>query len=486
MEYLYLVKSFPVREYCISRSLLNKQQCQFDIICATFSQRNFIDVTELQAKKQVFSKIYNFVEFAKVKLETNIRDISNKLNKYEEEYNIPVNFALHADRYIVNHTELRRRQKLCLLIEFAVNIFQKQKINAVFGELSSASDIIFYYLAKKFNIPYIFFWHGRIKNRIEFSSLEGKRLGLAAIYNSKKKKGLTLEEEQIVNHYIASFFDKESNLISPDYMKFADTTQLKQLFKKTYHEGSIKRFFKYCRSYYYDSKWSADMDPSISLKLKHRLNKITFVFRKAILNKYFQSSCIEDRYYLFPLHYQPEASTMTFAQDYLNQLAFIENIVKHLPAGAYLYVKEHPAMMAYREIAFYRQLVKLPNVKLISPNETIRDLILNSQGIITLTSTTGYEAIIYDKPVFVFGNVFYNEYDYVIKCKSFNNLLYCFNDVSNKWKFDFDLRQINKKYFIYACLSSLKPGNLNYHVYDYTVLNEDNLSKIAAAVNITL
>src|SRR5690606_12929500 len=50
-----------------------------------------------------------------------------------------------------------------------------------------------------------------------------------------------------------------------------------------------------------------------------------------------------ERYVLFPIHFQPEASTLVRGPYYLDQASLIEDIAKSLPVGYRLYVKEHMA-----------------------------------------------------------------------------------------------------------------------------------------------
>lgn len=120
-----------------------------------------------------------------------------------------------------------------------------------------------------------------------------------------------------------------------------------------------------------------------------------------------------DRFYLLPLHFQPEASTLVCAPKYEKQLVAIDHIAKSLPADTVLYVKEHYAALGSRDPSFYAQLANYPNVRLIDPLVDVHDLIVTSRAVIVLTSTTGFEALLYGKKVFVLGNVFYDRFENV-------------------------------------------------------------------------
>ena len=123
----------------------------------------------------------------------------------------------------------------------------------------------------------------------------------------------------------------------------------------------------------------------------------------------------KDKYVLFPLHFQPEASTIVCAEKYEKQLFFIDSWAKSLPADTKLYVKEHYAVLGHRDISFYKELKKYPNVRLINPWTDTQDLIKHAQAVTTLTGTAGWEAMLHKKPVFIGGNIFFDSAPGVIK-----------------------------------------------------------------------
>ena len=73
----------------------------------------------------------------------------------------------------------------------------------------------------------------------------------------------------------------------------------------------------------------------------------------------------------YPLHSEPERALSIAAPFFTNQIDVITNIAKSLPVGYKLFVKEHPSMTLKRgtgrKLSFYKDLLKLPNVKLIHP-----------------------------------------------------------------------------------------------------------------------
>ncbi len=115
-----------------------------------------------------------------------------------------------------------------------------------------------------------------------------------------------------------------------------------------------------------------------------------------------------EKYVLFPLHFQPEATTLIFGKWYVDQATLIENIAHALPAEYVLYVKEHPYGYGNRNLSFYKRIKLLPNVRLISPHDDNFELIRNASLLTTITGTSGWEALLLNVPVITFGDIFFN------------------------------------------------------------------------------
>ena len=128
----------------------------------------------------------------------------------------------------------------------------------------------------------------------------------------------------------------------------------------------------------------------------------------------------------FPLQIEPERSLLIQAPNYTNQIEVITNIVKSLPAGYELYVKEHPANVfrEWRSVDDYKKIMKLPNVKLIHPSVKSEDLIIKSSLVITISSTSGLEAAFHNKPSIIFADLDYSILPSVHKIKDIDELPY--------------------------------------------------------------
>ncbi len=108
-------------------------------------------------------------------------------------------------------------------------------------------------------------------------------------------------------------------------------------------------------------------------------------------------------YAFYPLHVDPEESTLVCAPYQTNQSAIIESLSKSLPLGFNLLVKEHPGMIGRRPFGFYRTLSNMPKVILVSPFESPFELIRRAALTCVITGTAGWEAMMLQKPVLVLG-----------------------------------------------------------------------------------
>ena len=113
-------------------------------------------------------------------------------------------------------------------------------------------------------------------------------------------------------------------------------------------------------------------------------------------------------YVLFPMHLEPEQSILVYAPFHTNQFAVIQSVAQAMPADTVLYVKDHTVMLGNRSRSYYEKLARVPNVRLIHPDTPARDVILGSQGVVTISGTAGFEAALHGKPVFTLGRPFYN------------------------------------------------------------------------------
>ena len=112
------------------------------------------------------------------------------------------------------------------------------------------------------------------------------------------------------------------------------------------------------------------------------------------------------KYLLFPLHLNPEYSTLVQGGLLQDQLVIIELLAKSIPSDWIVYVKEHPAtiMAKLRPRNFYKKINDIPNVEIAPIDSDVHTIISNSEMVVILTGTSGWEAILRGIPVIAFSD----------------------------------------------------------------------------------
>ena len=145
-------------------------------------------------------------------------------------------------------------------------------------------------------------------------------------------------------------------------------------------------------------------------------NELTIEFkskkRKSFIDKNFEKNYNKnEKIIFFPLHQEQERALLLSAPFFTNQIETIKHVVKSMPVGYNLYVKEHPLMKfrGWRDISDYQEIMNLPSVKMIHPEVNSLELIKDCKLVISINSTAGFEAAFYNKPSINFQRRGYSE-----------------------------------------------------------------------------
>ncbi|WP_243388196.1 hypothetical protein [Bacillus kexueae] len=190
----------------------------------------------------------------------------------------------------------------------------------------------------------------------------------------------------------------------------------------------------------------------------------------------FETADYSQEYVLYTLHKQPEASIDVLGYINSNQLELVRNIALNLPNNIKLYVKEHSNCLGERSLSFYRQLKKIPNVKLIDPFEDTRKLIERSSLVLTVSGTVALEAGIIKKRAVTFSKMYFNELnnvEFVENPSKIKNIL-----ISN----NLESKNCPKDFYKNIILNSFE-GTISDILNAPNVLNEDNIKKVSYGFN---
>lgn len=343
------------------------------------------------------------------KLDKKEIDLQEELNRISSTYN---NFNIYAcDRYLTQKDKEYQKKMLVYTFLFYEDLFKKGVTHYFTTGIAYNYNLVSYEVSKRFDIKHVSFYGTRIGSGTSIS------LDVSNTFDEVLDLYSQFELDKVTEDMHLSIREFVNKPKQPLYMKNAiNASTIKGVF--------ITEFFKRFNKFYLKNKHKYDLftrNPfelsAFKLKKIVKAKKINFSH-----DSIFEKSNFSEEYFIFPLHMQPEASTLILSPFQVDQKAAIINISKVLPLNTMLYVKEHKSALGQNNLSFYKELKKYPNIKLISYKENMFELIKNSKGTINLSSTVGFESLFLKKPSIVLGNVFYNDSGLTFKVKSYFEL----------------------------------------------------------------
>ena len=363
------------------------------------------------------------------------------LEDFEKKYGIPNLWPyINLDRVIRYNLLLRNypHDRSAYSHEEMLRIFQvtakavtkfldEEKPDCViFSVIGNISSLLLYEVAKKRGIKTLILDAARIGNKYFWTEEYDRSTyvwdSFAKIKNSGGDEYGKLREdaEKFLSEYQKKsyyFFEK-----SAAFSALEKPVNRLPHFRFLLPKNLFKNFSWFFKSLFYFWQYRKDYD-SVN-PLWENFDKAKRKLRILIGYSGFYDSIKKEDYIFFPLHTEPEAYPMLLAPFYTDQIWLIKQVARSLPATYKLYIKDHPAMLGYRPRSFYKELKKIPNVKLINIGENSLDLIKNSKMVVTLLGTAGWEAVLSKKPVIIFGKIFYDGLSMVRRCAAIEDLPY--------------------------------------------------------------
>lgn len=362
------------------------------------------------------------------------------LKEKEREYGIPNLWPhLYVDRVLMSGQMVREYphdspslspEDMLRALQANIKLIEKflddERPDVVFmGVIASLDTSLLYHIAKKKGIKVIMF--------------AGTRIGSGVILTEDYKTFTWADEiyKQTLSGRRAPSMKEEATKFLQDFRKNPKPyhpglgvgvakPKVSIFTSITWYTSSILKYITKTKRDYSDENpfWN------IFDKAKRKLRELSFQSR------YWSDLGENEKYSFFPLHLEPEMSLLLLAPRYTDQLHLIKQIARSLPIEQKLYVKEHPQMLGYRTNAFYKELLKIPNVKIIRPNIPGATLAKGAEIVFTISGTAAWEAILLGRPVITFGDVFYNELSFVNRARSYEVLSDLVHAHSHSYKYN--------------------------------------------------
>lgn len=373
------------------------------------------------------------------------------LKKIEKEYGIPNLWPyIELDRIIRNgqlvreypynqtkysHEELMRM--LQVRIKAIIEFLETEKPDfLIYAAIGSISGLLMYHIAKKMGIKVLSISFSRVENYYLFSEHYSNFTSVDELFNKFKvndqKHELFDEAKKIVDKFI-----NQPRMIEVDIDSYLKRSKL----SKQMSFLKPKKIYKYFVWLYRSIKRSFDQDLKNDYSSINPYLKVLDQFKRKLRNlrgfsDLYDQPDYQENFVFFPLHEEPEIAITLLAPYYCDQINLIKQIAKSIPIDFKIYVKEHPGMIGYRPRNFYKELKKIPNLKLINPGVNVYKILPHAKLITTITGTAGFEALYFKKPVITFGDVFYNSISAVKRCSELDQLPYLVKDQIENFNFN--------------------------------------------------
>lgn len=320
-------------------------------------------------------------------------------------------YARTPMRQILEKDSDRRWVYICNMLDYYIEQLSKKSIDKVFmTEITHIWELGLYHACQYLKIPCTVLFYSRFGDVFVVTDNPYNQFSKADLLfkeSLKKPDTISAENYKMAQEYIDSFRKQPSLVEYSEFFRKQGLAQAKilhwlkclgrDLARALFIGLGLKGTKGFLRQRY-------GLDILVE-------NYRAFRFcRKALKGQFFvHYQARQDRPFIyFPLHFEPEASTMVFAPKFANQLLLIEQIARSMPAGYRLLVKEHIPNTGRRPHHFYHRLTKIPDVELISPFENSFQLIQDAKLVVTITGTAGWESILLKKPTMIFGQTQYN------------------------------------------------------------------------------
>ena len=335
-----------------------------------------------------------------------VKECLQQAKRMEEEYQFVLSDLIHAER---NFDRFGKQDAFCTAVVMALKIEEVHSLKPIEMVVSEGLDdflsMFLYFFSKKNGVPFRYPVRSRIGTGLYLSDGPDGHV----VKKSLNKKDKSMSEAEA---YIENYLEEK---VQPSYMV------ANRRFFKVASKQDILTFGKMLVLKDRNTTFHAYQNPSNAL-MKRVLRIINASRYASCLSKNEADlEALSDmglKYFIYPLHFHPEASTLIKGRWINNQLQIIEFISKSLPSDCVLLVKEHKVSIGRRQKSFYNEVVKHHNVMLVSHKLNPHDLIKRSCGVVTISSSMGLEAIFHDKAVICFGDVFYNRISGVVNARN--------------------------------------------------------------------
>ena len=422
----------------------------------------------LESKKKGVKVLYIYDFLKKI----SVKDVPGELAKFEREYSFCAEKILFGDNDYSSIQRDRAMEDMLKMFYFWESLFRQKHYSLVLGGGVRYSGLI----------PHIILRNQKdtIFLGLSFSPFPGKfclsednygRYTLLDQYYRKKRIFLTAEEQKDVSELISKYtFGINSTKIQQEYAPKISFRKIKYLLNRI-NTSRIEKDSPYL-----------NVSRGVKRYFLRLWRKNYFKIRARTLYGLPRN----ESFFYLPLQTHDDSTRLVWLNFIESQLSVIKSISRSLPANCYLYVKEHPGAIGDTKVYKLKKIKAVPKVRLISPFISGRKLISDSKGLITLSGTSGIEALVLKKPVILLGRAYYDFPELVWRVRNFEELDEVLSSVYHYPRLPAENRV---KHFLGAYRKSCYKGRFCMNQYYYSnkvdnslVLSSENAKDLADGI----
>ncbi len=453
--------SFNISEYSTNQLYFSLRDILSAHLDAEFLYPNNVkpaNFSKFMAPSITSENSLNYFEFTK---SLRITDLNQELDAAEKLYGNPfLGEYIFSDRWLADKSREEIRLRILQYVRFWEHFFERFRPNYfIAGGISGAYQYIAHAVSRHYGVTPLYLFGSQVPGHFSITSQP-------SLYRNRRT-WLTLPDREAirasVDGYLATVFAKGGKVdLDQGLLKTAS-------FNTLINRDNVSRAL---------SKVARLESPRRILTAL--ATKLTPPVRWRLAQRYFQLDFHPGSvpFVYYPLHFQPEASTLVWAPYFDNQLALLENISKSLPVGMSLVVKEHVVGKGTRPLSFYRRLTELKNIVILSPEFDGMELVRHAHLVLTTSGTTAWEALLLKKHPIIFGNYWLEESRHVTKVTDLTTLKH---QICRLLDQDFEADDDWYR-FVYQEIKSCYPGVFNEPKSLPRVLDPENVRLIADAL----
>ena len=371
---------------------------------------------------------------------------------------VTINQALQMDQFVMYKNKPDINEYMHLYYRDIKRFLLDNRIAQVFAEPTNSNEVVTSMLCRQFNIPFLSIRDMRIPlQRIILNEHHLQHRIVSGPSARPQESG-----REVINRFV-------TEKTTPSY--FAQNSKARAVDPKRVMTSVGNRL---------------DRSRFTSTNLTHHDigGRVKLALKRAVNGYYMRRIChydsldqISGRICYYGLHVQPEASIDVLGSYASDQLKLIKDIRRALPFDTTLVVKEHPNFLGIKPISMFRELRRLPNVKLVHHDTSSFDLYQRASLVVTVSGTTAYEAGLLGIPAVVFSPMYFDGLSSVRYCPDVTQLKSITDELLNGFARDYeaDCR------FMDRLMAQSYPGRWGNPLTNPDLFEEENLDNLARA-----